>query len=98
MAQISIDTLHGEGVIFVVNIEDMLPRKDDIQISRVPICTIPFRIRGCALLSSIAIIRIPGKSSGVQSAHGRVVVLGGRQPACVLRLALRALSSPPFLS
>ena len=32
MAQISIDTLHGEGVIFVVNIEDMLPRKDDIQI------------------------------------------------------------------
>jgi len=28
MAQISIDTLHGEGVIFVVNIEDMLPRKD----------------------------------------------------------------------
>ncbi len=47
---------------------------------------------------SIAIIRIPGKSSGVQSAHGRVVVLGGRQPACVLRLALHALSSPPFLS
>ena len=47
---------------------------------------------------SIAIIRIPGKSSGVQRAHGRVVVLGGRQPACVLRLALHALSSPPFLS
>ena len=46
----------------------------------------------------IAIIRIPGKSSGVQSAHGCVVVLGGRQPACVLRLALHALSSPPFLS
>ena len=47
MAQIGIDTLQGEGVIFVVNIEDMLPRKDDIQISRVPICAIPFRIRGC---------------------------------------------------
>ena len=47
MAQISIDTLHGEGVIFVVNIEDMFPRKDDIQISRVPICAITFRIRGC---------------------------------------------------
>ena len=44
MAQISIDTLHGEGVIFVVNIEDMLPRKDNIQISRVPICAITFRI------------------------------------------------------
>lgn len=26
MAQISIDTLHSEGVIFVVNIGDMLPR------------------------------------------------------------------------
>ncbi len=47
MAQISIDTLYGEGVIFAVNIEDMLPRKDGIQISRVPICAITFRIRGC---------------------------------------------------
>ena len=46
----------------------------------------------------IAIIRIPDKSSGVQSAHGCVVVLGGRQPARVLRLALRALPSPLFLS
>ena len=49
------------------------------------------------LRESIAIIRIRGKSSGVQSAHGCVVVLGGRQPARVLRLALRALPSPPFL-
>ena len=35
----------------------------------------------------IAIIRIPGKSSGVQSAHGCVVVLGGREAGggdCVL--------------
>ena len=48
--------------------------------------------------SSIAIIRIPGKSSEVQSAHGCVVVLDGRQPACVLRLALHALPAPPFLS
>lgn len=47
MAQIGIDTLHGEGVIFIVNIEDMLPRKDDVQISRVPICAIPFCIRSC---------------------------------------------------
>ena len=31
MAQISIDTLRSEGVIFVVNIEDMFPRKDDIR-------------------------------------------------------------------
>ncbi len=31
---------------------------------------------------------IHGKSSGVQSAHGRVAVPGVRQPACVLRLAL----------
>ena len=30
--------------------------------------------------------------------HGCVVVLDGRQPACVLRLALHALPSPPFLS
>ncbi len=30
------------------------------------------------LVPPIAIIRIPGKSSGVQSAHGCVVVLGGR--------------------
>ena len=54
--------------------------------------------QGALPLHLIAIIRIPGKSSGVQRAHGRVVVLGGRQPACVLRLALRPLSSPPFLS
>ncbi len=47
MAQISIDTLHDEGVIFVVNIKDMFHRKDDVQISRVPICAITFRIRGC---------------------------------------------------
>ena len=47
MVQISIDTLHGEGVIFVVDIEDMFPWKDNIQISRVSICAITFRIRGC---------------------------------------------------
>ena len=41
----------------------------------------------------IAIIRIPGKSSGIQRAHGRVVVLGGRQPACVLRPARFVLPS-----
>ena len=47
MAQISVDTLHREGVIFVVNIEDMLPRKHDIQISEVSICAISFRPRSC---------------------------------------------------
>ena len=31
MAQISIDTLYGKGVIFVVDIEDMLSWKDHIQ-------------------------------------------------------------------
>jgi hypothetical protein len=29
-------------------------------------------------------------------AQGGVVVFGGRQPACILRLALRHFSSPPF--
>ena len=47
MVQISIETLHSKGVIFVVNIENMFPWKNDIQISRVPICAIAFRIRGC---------------------------------------------------
>ena len=32
MAQISVDTLHGEDVIFVVNIENMFPWKNDILI------------------------------------------------------------------
>ena len=36
MAQISVDTLHREGVIFIVNIVNMLPRKDHILVS-VPI-------------------------------------------------------------
>ena len=47
MAQISVDPLYGKGVIFVVNIEDMLSRKDHIQISVVSIRTIAFRIRSC---------------------------------------------------
>ena len=33
MAQISIDTLHCEGIVFVVDIEDMLTWKNDIQIA-----------------------------------------------------------------
>ena len=47
MAQISVDPLYGKGVIFVVNIEDMLSWKDHIQISVVSIRTIAFRIRSC---------------------------------------------------
>ena len=47
MAQISIDTLYGKGVIFVVDIEDMLSWKDHIQIPAVSIRTIEFRIRSC---------------------------------------------------
>ena len=45
MAQISIDTLNREGVIFVVDIENLLSRKDYIQIPIVSICAIMFRLR-----------------------------------------------------
>ena len=44
----------------------------------------------------IAIIRTPGKSSWVAITHGGVAVFGGCQTACILRLALRDFSSPPF--
>ena len=47
MAQISINTLYGKGVIFVVNIEDMPSRKDYIQIPAVSIRTIALRVRSC---------------------------------------------------
>lgn len=42
---------------------------------------------------TIAIIRIPGKSSGVAITQGCVVVFGGCQPTCILRLTLRDFSS-----
>ena len=45
MAQISVDALYGKGVIFVVDIADMLSWKDHIQIPAVSICTIAFRLR-----------------------------------------------------
>ena len=38
------------------------------------------------------------KRSAVQESQGRVAALDGRQPACVLRLALRFLPSLPFFS
>ena len=38
------------------------------------------------------------KSPAAQELHGCVVVLDGRHPACVLRLALQSLSSFPFFS
>ena len=38
------------------------------------------------------------KRSAVQESQGRAAVLDGRQPACVLRLALRSLPSLPFFS
>ena len=38
------------------------------------------------------------KRSAVQESQGRAAVLDGRQPACVLRLALRSLPPLPFLS
>ena len=46
MAQVSVDTLNREGIVLVVDIEDMLPWKDHIQISVVSVRTIAFRIRG----------------------------------------------------
>lgn len=46
MAQISIDSFYGEGVIFVVDIEDVISRKDHIQIPEVSICTVFLRLRG----------------------------------------------------
>ena len=46
-----------------------------------------------ALCYTIAIIRIPGKSSGVAITQGCVVVFGGCQPTCILRLTLRDFSS-----
>ena len=45
MAQISNDTLNRERVILIVNIKDMPPWKDHIQIPIVSIGTIAFRLR-----------------------------------------------------
>lgn len=45
MTQISVDTLHRKGAILVVDIVNMLPRKDHIQISVVSVCAILFRLR-----------------------------------------------------
>lgn len=45
MAQISIDTFHREGVIFVVYIVDVLPRIYHIQVPLIAICAIIFCLR-----------------------------------------------------
>ncbi len=45
VAQVSVDAFYGEGVVFVVDIEDVLSRKDHIQIAAVSICTVPLRLR-----------------------------------------------------
>lgn len=50
-------------------------------------------------MSSMLTIAIHGntaKSSAARELHGCVVVLDGRQPACVRRLALQSPPSPPF--
>lgn len=47
MAQISIDTFHCEGIVFVMDIEDMLTRKDDIQITKISVRAVLFRLRSC---------------------------------------------------
>ena len=40
MTQVSIDAFYGEGVPFAVDIEEMLARKDHVQISAVSVCAI----------------------------------------------------------
>ena len=42
MAQISIDTLHSEGVIFIVDVVNMLSRIDYVQLSLISICAVIF--------------------------------------------------------
>lgn len=61
MAQVSVDTLNREGIVLVVDIEDMLPWKDHIQISVVSVRTIAFRIRGgihyfCIVLDDLSLL------------------------------------------
>ena len=60
---------------------------------------------GCATLDGYlaakdhrAILGNIEKSSAVRESQDRVVVLDGRQPACVLRLVLQSPSSFPFFS
>lgn len=45
MVQISIDAFYREGVIFIADVKDMIPRKDHIQISAVPVCAAYFCLR-----------------------------------------------------
>ena len=47
MAQISIDTFHCEGIVFVVNVKDVLARKNDIQITKISVRAVLFRLRSC---------------------------------------------------
>ena len=51
-----------------------------VQLIGYPICTFVFRIRAAP--------KNKEKRSAVQESQGRIAVLDGRQPACVLRLAL----------
>ena len=45
MAQIGIDALHREGVILVVNVENVLPGKDHVQITGISVCAVSFCLR-----------------------------------------------------
>ena len=47
MPQVKSDTFHGEGVAFVMDIEDVLSREDHVQIAAIPICAVSLRFRGC---------------------------------------------------
>ena len=43
MPQVKSDTFHGEGVAFVMDIEDVLSREDHVQIAAIPICAVSLR-------------------------------------------------------
>ena len=46
MPQVKSDTFHGEGVAFVMDIEDVLSREDHVQIAAIPICAVSLRFKG----------------------------------------------------
>lgn len=45
MAQISVDTFYRESVTFVVDVEDMLTRKNDIQVTKISVRAVLFCLR-----------------------------------------------------
>ena len=43
MPQVSVDTFHGESIIFALNIENVLSREDHVQIAAIPTCAVSLR-------------------------------------------------------